>query len=71
MNNKRVIVSTCREAYSSDDIKNTMSVQDLIDFLNENYYGDEKIYLSFDNGYTYGSLQERSFLNDEELNDEE
>ena len=39
-----------REGYAPDQIARTMTVGELIEFLN-NFDEDEKIYLSHDNGY--------------------
>ena len=44
-----------REGYAPDQIARTMTVGELIEFLN-NFDEDEKIYLSHDNGYTYGGI---------------
>lgn len=65
----KLIINTMREGYGVDQIKNTMTVADLKALLDD--YDDETpIYLSFDNGYTYGGItEERVEL--EEGNDEE
>lgn len=52
----RVIIEASREGYSTDQIRNTMTVQELIDILSE-YDADAKVYLSHDNGYTYGGIR--------------
>lgn len=44
-----------REGYSIDQIRRTMTVGELIDFLS-GYDEDTEIYLNNDNGYTYGSI---------------
>ena len=56
MENK-VIIEASRDSYSLDQITNTMTVQELIDILSE-YDADAKVYLSHDNGYTYGGIRE-------------
>ena len=44
-----------RPGPNRDQIARTMTVGELIEFLN-NFDEDEKIYLSHDNGYTYGGI---------------
>ena len=56
-----------REAYGTDQINRTMTVGELIEYL-EQFDEDTKIYLCNDGGYTYGSITESSF---EEVEDEE
>jgi hypothetical protein len=63
----KLIYSTFREGYGVDQIRNTMTVGELIAFL-EDFDEDTPIYLSFDNGYTYGGVTEQRF---EENYDEE
>ena len=58
-----------REGYAPDQCRKTMTVQELIKHL-ENFDPDLKVYLKNDNGYTYGSITESSF-EEEELEDEE
>ena len=53
----KLIISTSRDAYSIRDVYGTMTVGDLKAFL-EDLEDDTPIYLSFDNGYTYGALKE-------------
>lgn len=48
-----------REGYGIDQIRNTMTVGELIDFLSE-LDEDAKVYLNNDNGYTYGSITDWS-----------
>lgn len=64
---EKLIYSTFREGYGIDQISRTMTVGELISFL-EDYDEDTPIYLSFDNGYTYGGIIEARF---EENYDEE
>ncbi len=52
---KRLTYSTFREGYGTDQVRRTMTVGELIAFL-ENYDEDTPVYLSFDNGYTYGGI---------------
>lgn len=60
---KRLIYSTFREGYGTDQVRKTMTVGELIAFL-EDYDENTPIYLSFDNGYTYGGITERRFEED-------
>ena len=50
-------ISTVREGYSPDQCNDTMTVGELISYL-EGFKSDTPIYLSYDNGYTYGSVTE-------------
>lgn len=67
----KLIFSTLREGYGIDQIEDTMTVGELIDFLSQ-YDEDTPVYLDFDNGYTYGGIYERRFYEDyeEDENDE-
>lgn len=60
---EKLIYSTFREGYGIDQIRRTMTVGELVDFLG-NYDEDTPIYLSFDNGYTYGGITEDRFEED-------
>ena len=59
-----LILNTIREGYTINQVPETMTVGDLINFL-EDFNEDTPIYLSFDNGYTYGGISEYSFNEDE------
>lgn len=70
-----VIISASRDGYAPDQIRQTMTVRELIDLLSD-FDEDAKIYLSFDNGYTYGGLTKWKFeeveeYDEEDFNDEE
>ena len=52
---KKLICSTFREGYGIDQIRRTMTAGELINFLAQ-YDEDTSVYLSFDNGYTYGGI---------------
>ena len=68
---KKLIYSTFREGYGTDQIHRTMTVGELIYFLSQ-YDEDTPIYLSFDKGYTYGGIDEDRFDEDyEEDSDDE
>ena len=69
---EKIIIDTVREGYAVDQIRNTMTVEELIGFL-EDLEGDTPIYLAFDNRYTYGGLNVRRIeveYDDEEEEDE-
>lgn len=57
---ERLIYNTFREGYGIDQVRKTMTVGDLMAFL-EDYDEDTPVYLSFDNGYTYGGITEDRF----------
>ena len=57
---KSLIYSTFREGYGPDQVRRTMTVGELIAFL-EDYDEDTPVYHSFDNGYTYGGISEGRF----------
>ena len=63
----KLVYNTSRDAYGIEDVRHTMTVVELVAHL-QVYDPDSPVYLSFDNGYTYGGLDERSF---EELWDDE
>lgn len=46
---ERIIIETVREGYGTDQIRSTMTVGELINFLSD-YNEDAPVYLSFDNG---------------------
>lgn len=59
-----IFVEGRREGYGVDQIRRTMTVGELIEYLSNNFDEDTPIYLSNDNGYTYGSITESSFTAD-------
>ncbi len=59
--NEAVIFNNMREGYAPDQIDRTMTVGELIEFLTNNYDEETPIYVSNDNGYTYGGVTERQF----------
>lgn len=63
----KLMIAAEREGYSTDQIRNTMTVGELIAYL-EQFDEDEPVYLSHDRGYTYGGITEDRF---EEIEDEE
>ena len=48
-------IEAAREGYSPDQIRDTMTVEDLRRLL-EDYEDDTPIYISNDNGYTFGGI---------------
>ena len=60
----KVIIEAVREGYSTEQVRNTMTVKELIDVLSE-YDEDAKVYLSHDCGYTYGGIRYGSFSRQE------
>lgn len=59
---EKLIYNTFREGYGIDQIRRTMTVGELISFLSD-FDEDTPVYLSFDNGYTYGGITENCFEN--------
>lgn len=67
---KRALVySTFREGYGVDQVRRTMTVGELIRFL-EDFDEDTPVYMDFDNGYTYGGFTEERF-EDRDLDEED
>ena len=64
----RVYIEGRRNGYSPEQCGRTMTVGDLIAYL-EQFEEDAEIYLNNDNGYTFGSITESSF--EENYEDEE
>lgn len=65
----KLILNTSRDGYGIDQIRKTMTVGDLKYFLDD-YDDDTPIYLSFDNGYTYGGISNEKFEESNEDSDE-
>ena len=61
-----ILLEASRTGYATNQIKNTMTVQELIDFLANEFDTDDEIYISNDNGYTYGGINEHDFRENEE-----
>ena len=66
----KLLIEGRRNGYTTEQCGNTMTVGDLIRFL-EQYDEDTKVYLNNDNGYTFGSITESSFEEDWSEEDEE
>ena len=54
---KALIIDAHRDGYSVDQVYETITVGDLIYFL-EDYPDDTPVYISNDRGYTYGGISE-------------
>ncbi|SEP83621.1 hypothetical protein SAMN04487977_101567 [Treponema bryantii] len=67
---QRVVIQTNREGYPQDQIRKTMTVSELRDYLQEleSQNPTMPVYLRFDNNYTYGGITERCI---EVIDDEE
>lgn len=55
--NTKLIINTERDGYSTDQVREPMTVNDLIRLLQE-YTPDTEIYLSFDDGYMFGTIRD-------------
>ena len=66
----KLILNTKREGYAINQIERTMTVAKLRDFL-EDYDDETPVYLSFDNGYTYGGITESEFEIEEDYDEED
>ena len=63
-----LIMNTTRSGYSPSQCYSTMTVGELIEFLQQ-YAPETKIYTGHDNRYTYGEIRESRF--EEYYEDEE
>lgn len=64
----KVYINAQRTGYAPDQINRTMTVGELIAYL-EQFDEDTPVYLKHDNGYTYGGITEMDF--EEDYEDEE
>ena len=64
----KLFIKAEREGYAPNQVRGTMTVEELIGYL-EQFGGDTPIYLSHDNGYTYGGIRWDSFTDSEEPED--
>lgn len=60
----KLFIKAEREGYAPDQIRETMTVEELIGYL-EQFDGDTPVYLSHDNGYTFGGIRWNSFSENE------
>lgn len=67
---KKLTLNTMREGYGIDQVRETMTVGELMNFLAQ-YDDDTPVFLSFDNGYTYGGITEQRFEEDYGTEEEE
>ena len=65
-----VFLAGNRNGYSPDQCQNTMTVGELIEFL-QDFDEEAKIFLRNDNGYTYGSINQRDFTTSEDYEEDE
>lgn len=56
----RLYIEGRRNGYSPDQCGRTMTVQELIEYL-EQFDGDTEIFIKNDGGYTYGNIDETNF----------
>lgn len=66
---ERVIIRANNEGYTPAQIRETMTVEELIGYL-EQFDLNSHVYLSFDDGYTFGGLKPQD-IDSEEVTDEE
>ena len=68
----RLILNVEREGYALAQVRGTMTVGELTQFL-EDFAEDTPVYLSFDRGYNFGGIRAGSFglLEDEDDEEEE
>ena len=67
---KALLLEANRTGYDLDQISHTMTVGELIAFLTD-FDDDTPVYISNDNGYTYGGIDYDDFRDSEEEGDEE
>ena len=66
---KALIIDAHRDGYSVDQVYETITVSDLIYRLKD-FDEDIPVYISYDNGYTYGGISEYD-INLEDVEEEE
>ena len=57
---KVLIIKADNDVYSPDQVHETMTVDELIDQLQQ-YDGSMRVVLSFNKGYTYGGITDEKF----------
>lgn len=67
---RALIMEAERTGYAVDQIRQTMTVGELIAFLSD-YDEDTPIYTSQDNGYTYGGIEYHNFREEEDEEEDE
>ena len=63
-----ILIEAHREGYAIDQVRNTLTVGELIAFLSD-YEEDTPLYLSHDGGYTYGGIS-YDCISEERIQDE-
>ena len=67
---KQLMIDAKREGYGTDQVGQTMNVRELIAFL-EQFDDETPVYLRHDGGYTYGSITEYNFEENDDDQEEE
>ena len=62
-------IDTAREGCGIDQIRTTMTVGELMEYLDQ-FDNDTKVYLRHDRGYTYGGITWNSFRDADEDDEE-
>ena len=57
---KGIFIEGSRSGYTPEQCGETITVNELIEFLENNFEGNLPIYLYNDNGYTYGEISEKT-----------
>ena len=65
-----VVINATNEGYTPKQVRHTMTVEEVINQL-EQFDPQSKVYLSFDNGYTFGGITARDIDCQEENTDDE
>ena len=65
----RLFIEGRRNGYGTDQCGRTMTVREMIEWL-EQFDEDAEIFLKNDNGYTYGNIDQWSFEEDYEEDEE-
>lgn len=65
----KLFIEGRRNGYGTDQCGRTMIVREMIEWL-EQFDEDAEIFLKNDNGYTYGNIDEMSFEEDYEEDEE-
>jgi len=65
----KLFIEGRREGYTPGQCERTMTVGELIEFL-QDFDEDMPVYLNNDNGYTFGSITESSFQENDNEEDE-
>lgn len=66
-----IFIEGRRNGYSPDQCGRTMTVRELIDYLENNFEDDQEVFLDNDRGYTFGNITESSFSEVDEDSEEE